>query len=156
MWELLRLRHAGRQARQHAPEAGNESQAGRLRLDDTSLCRVGGNVRGARLVGRHGRLWVTQTGNDRDVILRPGEIFVAETGGEIVVQSIPSAAEVSLADLFADAARCGVTDFEVLRGQKTSLCRLNTSEFARTDAWESRAYLALSIGSALALAIAFW
>src|SRR5436190_6260979 len=58
-------------------------------LDKNSLGRIAGSVRGVRIGCRLGRLWLTQSGAPADVILQPGQSFVADAGGSIVVQPVP-------------------------------------------------------------------
>lgn len=73
--------------------AADRMSAGRaieFAMDKNSLCRIGGNVRGVRIDCRQGRLWLTQAGAAADVILSAGQNFVAEAGGAIVVQPVPS------------------------------------------------------------------
>ena len=73
--------------------AANRAIAGRtieFALDTNSLWRIAGSVRGVRIECRQGRLWLTQAGAAADVILQPGQSFVANAGGAIVVQRVPS------------------------------------------------------------------
>src|SRR5439155_18238459 len=58
-------------------------------LERNSLWRIAGSVRGVRIDCREGRLWLTQAGASADEILQPGQSFVANAGGAIVVQSVP-------------------------------------------------------------------
>src|SRR5438309_8054256 len=53
-------------------------------LDRNSLWRIAGSVRGVRIDCHQGRLWLTQAGAAADVILQPGQSFVAKAGGAIV------------------------------------------------------------------------
>src|SRR5437867_8408244 len=71
--------------------AADWASAGRaieFALDRNSLWRIAGSVRGVRIDCREGRLWLTQAGASADVILQPGQSFVANAGGAIVVQSV--------------------------------------------------------------------
>ena len=69
---------------------GADPQAGPRRLHfnlpPDSLCHVAGRLRGLRIDCRQGRLWLTQAGAAADVILEPGQGFVAEGDGDIVVE----------------------------------------------------------------------
>src|SRR6266542_4548069 len=104
MTSLSRGRNSGRSGLLELPwrwgasflgprQAAGRASAGRaieFALDRNSLWRIAGSVRGVRIDCREGRLWLTQAGASADVILQPGQSFVANAGGAIVVQSVPS------------------------------------------------------------------
>lgn len=72
-------------------------------LTANSLCRVAGNLSGLRIICRQGRLWVTQTGEVADVILRPGQIFVSRNEGAILIQPVAAPAdEIEVCDTERD------------------------------------------------------
>jgi hypothetical protein len=73
--------------------AADRAIAGRtieFALDRSSLWRIAGSVRGVRIDCRQGRLWLTQAGAAADVILQPGQSFVTNAEGAIVVQAVPA------------------------------------------------------------------
>ncbi len=53
------------------------------------LYRLDGDSRGARLVGLHGILWVTQSGDSADYLLYPGQTFTVTRPGVVLVQGLP-------------------------------------------------------------------
>jgi len=44
-----------------------------------------------RIVCRSGRIWLTQTGDSRDFLLREGEVFTATRRGQIVLWALADA-----------------------------------------------------------------
>ena len=46
---------------------------------------------GVRISSRRGTVWITQDGDLRDVVLRPGEAFVIEREGPSIVQALEPA-----------------------------------------------------------------
>ena len=59
-----------------------------LTLDDAA---------GLRILARSGTVWVTEEGDPRDHIVRPGDTLIVARGGRTVVQAIDPA-WISLAD----------------------------------------------------------
>ncbi len=53
------------------------------------------DARGMRLAVAAGKVWLTQHGDPRDVVLGPGESFVIDRAGRTVVQAL-DAAQLSL------------------------------------------------------------
>src|SRR6266542_5553253 len=104
MTSLSRGRNSGRSGLLELPwrwgasflgprQAAGRASAGRaieFALDRNSLWRIAGSVRGVRIDCRQGRLWLTQAGAAADVILQPGQSFVSDDGGAIVVQPVPA------------------------------------------------------------------
>ncbi len=74
-------------------QRGREAGAGRPRsvefgLENDSVWRIAGLVRGLRVHCRAGRLWITQAGESADMILNAGQSFVAREDGAMVVQAV--------------------------------------------------------------------
>src|SRR5439155_12497207 len=86
-------------------------------LERNSLWRIAGHVRGVRIDCRQGRLWLTQAGAAADVILQPGQRFVANAGGAIVVQSVSSFNATDEAALGTLTVSTGAPRLKIHRGQ---------------------------------------
>ena len=86
-------------------------------MDSHSLWRIAGRVRGVRIDCRQGRLWLTQAGAAADVILQAGQSFVADTGGAIVVQPVPSVSAIDQAALGTLTVTPGVARLQIHRRQ---------------------------------------
>lgn len=54
-------------------------------LSKQELLDLGQNVHGVKIVCREGRCWITQTGDDRDHILRNGENFEVRINGHLII-----------------------------------------------------------------------
>ena len=117
-------------------------------LERNSLWRVAGRVRGVRVDCSRGRLWLTQAGAAADVILRPGESFVANAEGAIVVQTVPGpngTAEAAQGTLTVcmEAAR-----LEIYRRQCAAApvrIGMDLAERDRGGAWEHLAFVAVGL-----------
>jgi len=133
-----------------------QSQAARreieFALDANSLWRVEGKVRGLRIDCRHGRLWITQEGSVADMILLPGESFVATDDGAVVVQSVSSKGntrELSAIDgdiAFGEASVPGSVRLKISRTSKAvtrTRIGFDPVEGDPTASWERLAYAIL-------------
>ena len=116
-----------------------------LALELDSLCRIAGHVRGARIDCRQGRLWLTQAGVAADVILQPGQSFMADGDGAIVVQSVPAVASVGPVAPGAHtvSAHAGAR-LELHRGPKTGAAArigLDLADGQWTGWWEQLVFV---------------
>ena len=75
-----------RPARGHAPVIPRDGRSVYALEMNGVLAIDGGRV--VRLVCDHGQVWVTQAGDERDVILSPGASFTSAGTGKIVVQAL--------------------------------------------------------------------
>ena len=75
-----------------SPDQGYRAQAASGALPPGSLFRLDGVGHGRIIHCRAGALWVTQTGDATDYILGPGDVFVVERTGRVVVQVLEEAA----------------------------------------------------------------
>ena len=115
-------------------------------LDRDSLWRIAGNVRGVRIECRQGRLWLTQTGAAADVILQPGQSFVSDDGGVIVVQPVPAANATEETTLGTLTVTPGAAGLRIQRRQTVaSPVRVGRDLVDRdqTEVWEQVAFIAL-------------
>lgn len=62
------------------------------RLSAKQIERLAGVGRGDAIVVTQGILWVTQEGDPQDYVLTPGERFVANRHGSVVVEALTDAA----------------------------------------------------------------
>jgi hypothetical protein len=53
-----------------------------LNLDDAA---------GVRIASRHGTVWITQDGDPRDIVLRPGDSFELDRATPVIVQAFEKA-----------------------------------------------------------------
>jgi hypothetical protein len=129
--------------------AADRAIAGRtieFALDRNSLWRIAGSVRGVRIGCRQGRLWLTQAGAAADVILQPGQSFVAKAEGTIVVQSVPSFNATDEAALGTLTVTTGAARLKIHRGQTAAAparIGLDLADRDRTGMWEERAFIAV-------------
>ncbi|PYL01649.1 MAG: hypothetical protein DME19_00875 [Verrucomicrobia bacterium] len=113
-------------------------------FDSNSSWRLEGDVRGARIDCRRGRLWVRQAGAAAGVILQPGQSFVSDDEGAIVVQPVPAPAdtdEVALGTVTAAAAQ-----LKIHHGQEAvapTRISMNLARRERTGFWEHLVFIAL-------------
>jgi len=56
-----------------------------LLLEKQELLNLGENLRGVRIDCRSGRCWLTQAGDSRDHILRPGGSFTVGSNSHLIV-----------------------------------------------------------------------
>jgi len=137
---------AGLFGRRHAVDDQVERRAIQFALDARSLWRIAGNVRDARIGCRRGRLWLTQAGAPADVILQPGQSFVAGGNGAIVVQPVPApgaANEVALGTLTLPA---GAARVKIHRGRKavaTTRIETDPADHDPTGFWEQLVFITL-------------
>ena len=126
-----------------------DREAGRtieFALDRNSLWRIAGRVRGVRIDCREGRLWLTQAGVAADVILQPGQSFVANAGGAIVVQPVPSSNAADEAALGTLTVTTAAARLKIRRGQATGApARIGMDLVERdpTTKWEQLAFIAV-------------
>jgi len=129
--------------------AADRAIAGRtieFALDRNSLWRIAGSVRGVRIDCREGRLWLTQAGVAADVILQPGQRFVANAGGAIVVQPVPSSNAAVEAALGTITVTTAAARLKIRRGQATGTpARIGMDLVERdpTTKWEQLAFIAV-------------
>ena len=129
--------------------AADRASAGRtieFALDRNSLWRIAGSVRGVRIDCRQGRLWLTQTGAVADVILQRGQSFVANAGGAIVVQPVPSFGATDEAALGTLTMTPGAARLKIHRGQTAAApARIGTNlaDRDRTGMWEQLCFIAV-------------
>jgi hypothetical protein len=138
-----------------APLFGNRRAADRpvarrileFALDANSVCRIAGNIRGARIDCRQGFLWLTQAGANADVILQPGQNFVAAGDGAIVVQPVLAVAAADGGALGRITLMAGAAArLNIHPGPKPGTAGrigLETSGRDQTGWWEQLAFIAL-------------
>ena len=130
-------------------QAGGRVSASRaieFALDKNSLWRIAGSVRGVRIDCREGRLWLTQAGAAADVILQSGQSFVANAGGAIVVQPVPSFNTEDAAALGTLTVTTGAERLKIHRSQATaapSRIGMDLADRDRTRLWEQLAFIAV-------------
>ena len=130
-------------------KAADQAGAGRaieFALDSNCLWRIAGSVRGVRIDCRGGRLWLTQDGAAADVILQPGQSFVANAGGAIVVQPVPSSNAADEAALGTLTVTTAAARLKIRRGQATGApARIGMDLVERdpTTKWEQLAFIAV-------------
>ena len=130
-------------------QAAGRARAGRaieFALDRNSLWRIAGSLRGVRIDCREGQLWLTQAGAAADVILQPGQSFVANTGGAIVVQAVPSFNAEDAAALGTLTVTTGAERLKIHRRQANAApTRIGMDLVGRdrTRLWEQLAFVAL-------------
>jgi hypothetical protein len=114
-------------------------------LERDSLWRVAGRVRGVRVDCSRGRLWLTQAGAAADVILRPGESFVANAEGAIVVQPVPGPNGTAEAALGTLTVCVGAARLKICRRHCAAPVRIgmDLAERDRGGAWEHMAFIAV-------------
>ena len=135
--------------------AAGRTSAGRpieFAMDGNSLWRIAGSVRGVRVDCRQGRLWLTQAGAAADVILQAGQSFVADAGGAIVVQPVPSfddtgqvSGEVVLGTLTVTP---GAARLKIHRRHTVAASvriGMDMADRDRTAIWEQLAFIAVSL-----------
>jgi len=118
-----------------------------FRLDRNSLCSIAGSVRGVRIDCRHGRLWLTQAGAAADVILQPGQSFVADAGGTIVVQPVPgfnALVEAAVATLTVNT-RAARLKIHPESGATLARIGMGPADRDRIGMWEQLAFIALGL-----------
>lgn len=81
-WQTSGLNQRGRET---GPDHHRSVEFG---LENDSVWRIAGLVRGLRVHCRAGRLWITQAGESTDRILNAGQSFVAREDGAMVVQAV--------------------------------------------------------------------
>ena len=59
-------------------------------LKQRELLDLGEMLQGVRIVCQHGQCWVTQSGDNRDHILRRGESFAIRAKGQVIITAIES------------------------------------------------------------------
>ncbi len=129
--------------------AADRAIAGRtieFALDRNSLWRIAGSVRGVRIDCRQGRLWLTQAGAAADVILQPGQSFVAKVGGAIVVQSVSSFNATEEAALGTLTVATGAARLKIHSGQTAAAparIGMDVDDRDRTGMWEQLAFIAV-------------
>jgi hypothetical protein len=64
-------------------EAGME-----LLLDKKELLNMKEDMTGVRIACRDGRCWITQTGDSRDHVLKPGASYQASTSGQLIIVAL--------------------------------------------------------------------
>jgi len=122
--------------------AADWERAGRtieFALDRNSLWRIAGRVRGVRIDCRQGRLWLTQAGAVADVILQPGQSFVANGEGAIVVQPVPSFIAAEEAVLGTLTVTPGAARLQIHRRQMAAArarIGMDRADHDRTGMWE--------------------
>jgi hypothetical protein len=117
-------------------------------MDSNSLWRIAGSVRGVRIDCRQGRMWLTQAGAAADVILQAGQSFVADAGGTIVVQPVPSFDATGEAVLGTLTVTPGVARLEIRRRQTVAASArigMDMADRDRTAMWEQLAFIAVSL-----------
>jgi len=118
-----------------------------LTLESDSLCRIAGHVRGARIDCRQGRLWLTQAGAAEHVILQPGQNFVADGDGAIVVQAVPAVAARGPVALDTHTVSTGAAAcLNLHQGPKTGAparIGMDLTDGHRTGWWEQLAFVVL-------------
>ena len=112
-------------------------------LDRNSLWRIAGSVRGVRIDCRQGRLWLTQAGAAADVILQPGQSFVANAGGAIVVQRVPSFNATDETALGTLTVTTGAARLKIHRRQTAAAPARIGMDRDRTWTWEQLAFIAV-------------
>ena len=129
--------------------AADRAIAGRtieFALDSNSLWRIAGSVRGARIDCHQGWLWLTQAGAAADVILQPGQSFVAMARGAIVVQSVSSFNATDEAALGTLTVSTGAPRLKIHRGQTAAAparIGMDLDNRDRTGMWEELAFIAV-------------
>ena len=129
--------------------AADWERAGRtieFALDRNSLWRIAGSVRGVRIDCRQGRLWLTQAGAAADVILQPGQSFVASAGGAIVVQSVSSLIATDEAALGTLTVAPGAARLKIHSGHTAAAparIGMDLDDRDRTGMWEQLAFIAV-------------
>jgi hypothetical protein len=133
--------------------AADSAIAGRtieFALDKNFLWRIAGSVQRVRIDCRNGRLWLTQAGAAADVILQSGQSFVANAGGVIVVQPVPSfnaTDEVALGTL---TVTTGAARLKIHRGRaaaEPTRIGMDLADCDRTGMWEQLAFIAIWLSS---------
>ena len=117
-------------------------------LDRNSLWRIAGSVRGARIDCHQGRLWLTQAGAAADVILQPGQSFVANAGGAIVVQPVPASDCMDEAALGTLTVTTGAARLKIHRRQTAAAparIGMDLADRDRPGRWEELAFIAVWI-----------
>ncbi|HEX2980699.1 MAG TPA: DUF2917 domain-containing protein [Anaerolineaceae bacterium] len=77
--------------------ASTQVEVKTLRLAHREVFSLSAKRRGQRLTVRAGRVWITQPNDPVDHIIEAGESFTVTHPGKILVQSLCSSAELSLA-----------------------------------------------------------
>ena len=126
-----------------------DREAGRtieFALERNSLWRIAGRVKGVRIDCREGRLWLTQAGAVADVILQPGQSFVANGEGVIVVQPVPSFSAAEKAVLGTLRVTPGAARLQIRRRQMAAAparIGMDRADHDRTGMWEQLAFIAV-------------
>ena len=113
-------------------------------LDKNSLGHIAGSVRGVRIGCRLGRLWLTQAGAAADVILQPGQSFVADAGGAIVVQPVPgfdAPVEKAVGTLTVNTGAARLTIHPVQTIVAPSRIGMGQADRGRAGMWEHVAFI---------------
>lgn len=82
--------------------------------------RLDGGVTGSIVCCRQGVLWVTQTGNPGDHLVRAGEVFSSDRPGRIVIGAL----EDSVFFVAENNAGAGLPSGAILRGFRKMLRRV--------------------------------
>ena len=113
-------------------------------LDARSLWRIAGDLRGVRIECRRGRLWLTQAGAASDVILQPGQDFVAGPDGAIVVQPVfASADEIALGRVTLTGGAARLKFHPGLNAGAPARIGMDLSARERAASWEQLAFIVL-------------
>ena len=116
-------------------------------MDRNSLWRIAGGVRGVRIDCRRGRMWLTQAGAAADVILQAGQSYVADAGGTIVVQPVPSFDATEEAVLGTLTVTAGAARLQIHRRQTVGAparIGMGLADQDRSATWEQVAFFAVS------------
>lgn len=60
----------------------------RLHLPQHEVYRISDSWSRTRIVCEKGLLWVTRAGDPEDHLLKPGDSFIANKGGKVVIEAI--------------------------------------------------------------------
>jgi len=131
--------------------AANRAIGGRtieFSLDRNSLWSIAGSVRGVRIDCRHGRLWLTQAGAPADVILQPGQSFVADAGGAIVVQPVPgfnAPVEAAVATLTVNTGSAARLKIHPRSAAAPARIGIGVADGDPVGTWEQLAFIVLGL-----------
>ncbi len=59
-----------------------------LELQRGKLLKLAGDLRGERIICEKGSLWVTQTGDPEDHVLKAGQEFIVTNPGLVLIESL--------------------------------------------------------------------
>ena len=123
-------------------------------LERNSLWRIAGHVRGVRIDCRQGRLWLTQAGAAADVILQPGQRFVANARGAIVVQPVPASDGAEQAALGSLTVPRRAARLQIHRAQTAATparIGMDLADRDRSGMWEQLAFIIVWLCSAFSV-----